>query len=277
MLEETKAEPIVSITFPIHRNVSFAKEALDSLLCQDYKNLEILFLDNSLSGLSGKFNLEDKRIKYYKLSSDLGLAEILNFAIDEAAGKYLARMDYDDVSLSNRITEQVRFMEDNLDVVISGTNIRVIGTSIDSNVIPGQEVKRKLSHDEIIKSLLANNAFFHPTVIFRLAEFRQTQLRYRKSYDSAEDLDLWCRASRVVKLANLDKALVLYRIHANQYSRLDGHTSNFKANRVRILHSLWLMRTGQIPLILGLKICIKLLFKSVELWERKRRTNFNKL
>jgi glycosyltransferase involved in cell wall biosynthesis len=268
---------LVSITFPIHKVNEFAEQALNSLLNQSYQHIEIMFLDNSLTGLHNCFDFTDQRIRYFKLPPDFGLAETLNFAIDNAKGKYLARMDYDDISLPSRILEQVRFMEENANIVISGTNIVVIGKAIDSNVEPGQEVKRKFVHNEITYGLLANNAFFHPTVIFRLDDLKKAKLRYRKAYDSAEDLDLWCRASRVVKLANLDKALVLYRVHANQYSRLDGHTSNFKANRVRIWHSLWLMRTRQIPLILGLKICIKLVFRSVELWDRKRKTNFSKL
>lgn len=267
---------LVSITFPIHKVNDFAKIALMSLLNQSYPQIEIMFLDNSLTGLHDSFDFTDQRVKYFKLPANFGLAETLNFAIDNARGKYLARMDYDDVSMPSRILEQVTFMEENPNIVISGTNIRVIGNAIDSNVEPGQEVKRKFNHDEITNSLLTNNAFFHPTVIFRLEELKKAKLRYRESYDSAEDLDLWCRASREVKLANLDKALLQYRLHPNQYSRLDGSTSNFKANKVRISHAIWLIRMRRIPLILGLKTYLRLILKSWSLWWKKRETNFSK-
>jgi len=277
VLGKIVSEPLVSITFPIHRNDPFAKEALESLLIQDYKKIEILFLDNSFSGLMGRFDLSDERIIYFRLSPNLGLSETLNFAIDKAKGKYLARMDFDDISFPNRILEQVKFMENNSDIVISGTNIIFIGDAIDSNIAPGQEVKRKLTHNEITDGLLTNNAFFHPTVIFRLDELRKSKLRYRKTYDSAEDLDLWCRASRVVKLANLDKALLWYRLHANQYSRLDGTTSNFKANAIRMRHTIWLVRRRRIAFVIGLKILIKLASKYWMLWFRARKRKFRKL
>ena len=267
---------LVSITFPIHKVNDFAEIALMSLLNQSYPQIEIMFLDNSLAGLHDSFDFTDQRVKYFKLPANFGLAETLNFAIDNARGKYLARMDYDDVSMPSRILEQVIFMEENPNIVISGTNICVIGNAIDSNVEPGQEVKRKFNHDEITNSLLTNNAFFHPTVIFRLEELKKAKLRYRKSYDSAEDLDLWCRASRVVKLANMDKALLQYRLHPNQYSRLDGSTSNFKANKVRISHAIWLIRMRRISLILGLKTCLRLILKSWSLWWKKRVTKFSK-
>lgn len=276
MKSNSDSESLVSITFPIHGDHQFAQEALNSLLCQTYPNIQIMFLDNSLNGLRRIFDFTDERIDYFRLPAHWGLAETLNFAIDNARGKYLARMDYDDISMPSRIMEQLIFMDENPNVVISGTNIRVIGNAIDRNVKPGQEVKRKFNHDEITNSLLTNNAFFHPTVIFRLEEMKKAKLRYRKSYDSAEDLDLWCRASRVVKLANLDKALLQYRLHPNQYSRLDGSTSNFKANKVRVSHAIWLIRMRRIPLILGLKTCLRLILKSWSLWWKKRETNFSK-
>lgn len=275
-MQEKPGNALVSITLPIHKKNEFAELAIKSLLNQSYKEIEIMFLDNSLNGLKDSFDLRDERISYFRLPSSFGLAETLNYAIDSAKGKYLARMDYDDVSLPGRIEEQVQFMEQNSEIVISGTNILVIGKSIDKNVVPGQEVKRKFHHDDITIGLLTNNAFFHPTVIFRLDELRRARLRYRKKYDSAEDLDLWCRASHRVKLANLDKALLKYRLHENQYSRLDGSTSNYRANQIRIRHAIWLIGNRKIALEMGVKIVMKFALKSWELWWNKRERNFRK-
>jgi len=276
MKGDLEKEILVSITFPIHNFHEYSAEALLSLLKQTYSPIEILFLDNSLRGLESSFDLSDKRIKYYKLPPEYGLSETLNFALDRANGKYLARMDYDDVAFPTRIADQVEFMENNPDIAISGTNIIVIGKSIDSNVSPGQEVKRKALHEDIVRNLLTNNAFFHPTVIFRLSEIRKYNLKYRTNFDSAEDLDLWCRASRVLTLANLDRALLQYRLHPNQYSRLDGASSNYLANRVRIRHAFWLMRTNRLDILLGAKISIKLFFKSFWLMYRKKGRHFSK-
>ena len=268
--------PLVSITFPIHKVHEFAVEALDSLLKQTYPLIEILFLDNSMHGLESKFDLSDQRIRYYKLPSDYGLSQTLNFAIEHASGEYLARMDYDDISLPNRIAHQVEFMEINRDISISGTNIIIIGSSIDDNVKPGQEVKRRFFHNEIVRNLNSNNAFFHPTVIFRLDDLRISKLRYRPKFDSAEDLDLWCRASRILKLANLDEALLMYRLHPNQYSRLDGDTSNYVADRIRLRHTIWLIVTRKSKLLAGLKTILKLYLRMRRLKSLRVKSQFDK-
>lgn len=276
MQGESNQERLVSVTFPIHKKNEFATLALESILNQSYHEIEVLFLDNSLYGLKDSFNLTDQRIKYFKLSSKFGLADTLNFAIEKAQGVYLARMDYDDIALTDRIEQQVRFMESHPEIGISGANIEVIGSSIDRNVIPGQVAKRKFTHEEITRNLLTNNAFFHPTVIFRLSEIRDKKLKYRSIYDSAEDLDLWCRASRVIKLANLDKTLLQYRIHPSQYSRLDGDSSNYLANKIRIRHAIWLIATKRIDVILGVKICLKLAYEMLELLSKKKKSKFTK-
>jgi glycosyltransferase involved in cell wall biosynthesis len=272
----TKSKPLVSITFPIHRNHQFAFEALTSILNQDYSNIEVLFLDNSQEGLKDQFDLSDNRVSYIRLPSWYGLAETLNYAIDNAQGSYLARMDYDDIALPNRISRQVNFMEENPKIAISGTNIEVIGESIDENVKPGQVVKRKLIHEELCESLMTNNAFFHPTVIFRINEIRRFGLKYRPICNSAEDLDLWLRASRFVILGNLDETLLKYRLHANQYSRLDGLTSNYIAKKVRLSHSIWLLKNRKINITLGLKLSLKLSMQIMKQLLEKRKSQFDK-
>jgi glycosyltransferase involved in cell wall biosynthesis len=268
--------PLVSVTFPIHKFNEYANESLTSILNQSYKNIEVMFLDNSQNCLQSYFDLSDKRLKYFKLPASFGLAETLNFAIEYATGKYLARMDYDDISATNRICEQVKFMELNKDIAISGTKIEIIGESIDKNVTPGQVVSRELIHEDIVKNLSSKNAFFHPSVIFRLSEIRKYNLRYRASHDSAEDLDLWTRACRVVRLANIDLALVKYRLHPNQYSRLDGDNSNYIANKIRLRHTIWLIKSGKIQFYLGSKTVIRMFLKLIltMLQSRKRFKKF---
>jgi glycosyltransferase involved in cell wall biosynthesis len=276
MKRQLKEECLVSVTFPIHKKHEFADLALNSILNQTHHRVEVLFLDNSLSGLRDSFDFTDKRIRYFRLSPSFGLADTLNFAIDQAQGTYLARMDYDDIALPERIAVQVEFMEEHPDVGVSGTNILIIGNAIDKNVSPGQEVRREFIHENITRNLLTKNAFFHPTVIFKLSEIRKHNLRYRSSYDSAEDLDLWCRASRVLKLANIDRALLKYRLHPNQYSRLDGVSSDYFANKARIVHAIWLIKTKRIEFFLGLKVCMKLTFKMLFLFPKKKRSSFKK-
>lgn len=268
--------PLVSITFPIHRFHQYATEAFTSLINQTYQNIEVMFLDNSRDGLASKFDLSDSRVQYFKLPADYGLSDTLNFALEHARGTYLARMDYDDIALPNRIEKQVAFMEKNPDIAISGTKVFVIGNSIDKNVRPGQEVGKELLHEALVRNLWSKNPFFHPTVIFRLSEIRKKNLKYRRSHDSSEDLDLWARASRVVRLANIEEPLLHYRLHPNQYSRLDGDRSSLIASRIHIKHALWLLTNRQVETWLGIKVTLKLSARIFVMLLRKRKKKFTK-
>lgn len=261
MNSEFTPKPLVSITFPIHRYHEYAEEALASILNQDYKEIEVLFLDNSDSGVSEFFDLSNRAIRYLRLPRTFGLSETLNVAIHEARGIYLARMDYDDISLPNRISKQVDYMEENPFVSISGTSILVIGDSIDDNATPGKILSRPTSHHDLKLSLISKNAFFHPTVMFRLSDIRKENLFYRPKYDSAEDLDLWSRASQKLHLGNLDVPLLKYRLHSNQYSRIDGANSNLIAIRVKMRHTFLLSKSGELNFTSGVKSFIRLLLQ----------------
>ena len=269
--------PLVSVTFPIHRYHEYAVEALKSILNQSYSNLEILFLDNSKEGLAKQFDIDDSRIKYFKLPHSYGLADTLNFALEKAEGRYLARMDYDDISFPDRISSQVEFMENHKEVAISGSFIETFGESIDRNVKPNEIVKRPVVHEELLQHLISKNPFFHPTVIFRLEVIREKKLFYNPKYDSAEDLELWCRASHQVRLANLDRVLLKYRIHSSQFSRLDGLNSTRNAIKISIRHTLWMIAHKKIPPKQGIKTLRSNIIRFAEYQSRYIRSKkFNK-
>ena len=257
--------PLVSVTFPIHKSHEFAEEALKSILVQNYRNIEVMFLDNSKEDLRTKMQLNDSRIKYFKLPESFGLSETLNFSLVNAKGKYLARMDYDDISLPNRIETQVRFMEEQPEVSISGCSIEIIGGTIDEHVGPGEIVHRPTTHEELLMHLVSKNPFFHPTVIIRLEDVRRHDLCYNTKYDSAEDLDLWSRASHKVKLANLNVVLLKYRIHPLQYSRVDGLNSSRSAVKVSMRHTFWMTWKRKIGVLRGIKTLLIYLKKYLPL------------
>lgn len=275
-MESNAKYPLVSVTFPIHRKNDFAEVALKSVLQQTYTNLEILFLDNSELGLYRQFNLADKRIRYIKLPSTFGLAETLNAGIKAATGKYLARMDYDDVNFPNRFELQVKFLEVNQNVDILGSAIEVIGEDLDFNIHPGEIHRKPSENRELRLMLLSKNAFFHPTVMFRMEPLLKNGFRYRKSYDSAEDYEMWCRCSRSLTLANLNEPLLKYRVHESQYSRLDGENSTIKAARAKAIHALWLLWKRDIDINYGLKTLLKILLRILTLQFKKKNLKFSK-
>ena len=232
---------LVSVLLPVHKDNPYLEEAIQSLLEQTYKNIEILFLDNSQNGLDKKIWNKSSKIRHIKLPGNFGLSETLNAGINESRGTFLLRMDYDDVCSSDRIYEQLKYMREHPEVGVCGSFAEVIGMDIDSNIAPGEIINRPTNPDAIIEYLLYKNPLLHPTVLMRSSMIAKYKLTYRKKFDSAEDLDLWARCAKKFKLGNVGLPLIQYRIHESQYSRVDGINSQLQSAVIRRRHSVWVM------------------------------------
>ena len=232
-------QPRVCILLPAHKTNDFIHEAIESITNQTYPNLELVILDNSVQGLELENYKTNPRIKIVKIDSRLGLSEVLNYGIKETNSAYLARMDYDDISVPERIAKQVKFLEDNRDVGIVGGFVQYIGKEYDSKSIPNSIVTRPIHHDDLLGFMLAKNPLFHPTVMFRRSQLVKMKVIYSQRYDGCEDLELWSRAVRTTKIANIPEVLLKYRTHDDQFSRLAGTDTNYLANVVKFKYAFW--------------------------------------
>lgn len=232
---------MITVLFPVHREHEFIADALKSILAQTFSDFEILVLDNSDAGIDEKiWNLSHK-IKYVRLQSGIGLSQTLNYGINISSSKYLARMDSDDVSKPERFKLQIDYLEQNPEISILGGGIEIFGFDLDSNIKVGDKVIRNIGVENVQSYLLSKNPLFHPTVMMRRQSLVDNNLLYRSKFDSAEDLDLWMRASRKVKIDSLNEVVLNYRIHLNQYSREASTESDFLATKLRIQHSIWMI------------------------------------
>lgn len=165
--------------------------AIESILAQSYKNFEfIIILDNpknlNLKNLLEQYQQFDSRIKVYVNSENIGLALSLNKGIKESTGKYIARMDADDVSLPDRLKKEYEVLDSsNIDVVFCNYTI------VDSNGTYISSVKRNYSNLKIREILPYNNIIAHPTVMFKKKLFLEVG-EYR-NFPCAQDYDLWLR------------------------------------------------------------------------------------
>lgn len=268
---------LVTVLFPVHRESPYLMEALASVLNQDFDDFEVLFLDNSELGLPKHLWNFDKRVKYVKLPANYGLSETLNYGIRNATSKYLIRMDFDDISMPSRISRQVNFMENNTEIDISGTGIRVIENFSSKATSGDVDLFRPIDWREITTYLLNKNPLFHPTVIMRRETLLKFDLFYNPKYDAAEDLELWMRASHKIKISNLGEVLLSYRLHENQFSREDGINSRFQSAKIRARHSLWFVMHHPDDWKLGIKTLGKnLSYLLGNLIRYLKRPRFNK-
>jgi len=138
---------------------------------------------------------------------NLKLIATLNKGIDLAKGKYIARMDADDISMPQRFQKQFNFMETNSDIGLLGTGFESFGSEKKG------EILYPATHDEICTMLLYQTTFSHPTIFFRTSVFKENNISFDKEFTHAEDFELWTRFVNITICANLQEVLLKYRIH----------------------------------------------------------------
>ena len=209
--------PRVTVLMPVFNGGPFLREAIQSILDQNYQDFELLiFNDGSTDNSSVTINsFADKRITGYHYEKNIGYVSRLNYGISIAKGEYIARMDADDVSLPSRLKTQVEFMDAFSEVGICGTSIEIIdelGLSLGNG--------QRYIEDEMLRiKLLADACFAHPTVIIRKSILVTNNLWYNENFAPAEDYKLWFDVSLKSDLANLPEVLLKYRIHSQQITR----------------------------------------------------------
>ena len=114
----------VSILLCVYNGASTIGNAIKSVQAQDYQNWELILIDDGSTDTTEKvclkFSRIDPRIRFVRLSSNLGLTKALNKAINYAEGEYIARIDHDDLCLQSKLTKQVHFLEQNPYICLVG-------------------------------------------------------------------------------------------------------------------------------------------------------------
>jgi glycosyltransferase involved in cell wall biosynthesis len=204
---QTVKQPLVSVLMTVYNGQEFLNMAMDSIFLQTYKNFEFVIVDDGSTDHSSSIikAYDDPRIKYlYQRNS--GQAAALNKGIEKARGKYIARMDADDISYPERLQRQVEFLENNDSVAMVGSSYDYIDE--DSGIF-AQAYHLDINRD-IKMEFLVRNPFGHGTVIIR----RQVLIDVG-GYDAAqaiEDYELWWRVAQKHEVANIPEQLYGYRI-----------------------------------------------------------------
>jgi glycosyltransferase involved in cell wall biosynthesis len=222
------SSPLVTVLMPIHNGEAFVVDAIESILGQTFRDFELLVVDDGSTDRSVEIVEEyaDSRIRLVCNERQIELIRTLNRGLDLARGKYVARMDADDISLPERLERQVDFMEANPDVGICGTWLVTMGDH------EGGILSYPKSAEEIRCRLLFNSPIGHPTVCMRREMLVCHELRFDEEYPHAEDYELWSRASDVFPLANLDLVLLRYRIHAGSVSQKNRDAQEATVKRI---------------------------------------------
>jgi glycosyltransferase involved in cell wall biosynthesis len=209
--------PKVSVVMPVYQDEQYLQQAIDSILGQTFRDFELLIIseaDSSDNTISIINSYSDSRIRHFHNRSRLGLVRSLNVGIQKARGEYVARMDSDDVCRPQRLSKQVRFLDEHGEVGVLGASAVIIN----QQGKPYARFSAPTMPELIDWFLLFGEALAHPTVMIRKSTCQELS-GYAYEYPYAEDYDLWLRARRVTRIANLPDALLQLRKHTANISR----------------------------------------------------------
>jgi len=202
----------ISVLMPVYNGERYLEEAIRSILTQRFSDFEFLIFNDGSTDRSKEIvtSFHDPRIKLIDSDRNQGYVPLLNAGLRLARGKYIARMDADDVSHPDRFLKQFDFLEQHPDHVLCGTRFITLNE---------RQVAFLPEHDEEIRlKLLYITPFCHPSVMLRADVFRNHQIFYNEGHMPAEDHELWVRLSEFGKFANLPEPLLEYRVHDNNIS-----------------------------------------------------------
>ncbi len=182
------------------------------MLAQTFTDFELIVLndcspDNAEAILD---TYDDPRIVRYKGEKNVGLSNVLNVGIEMARGKYIARMDSDDISLPQRLQVQVDYLDKHPDVDLVSVGMRLFGAKEGTWI-------REINPEKVKIEAMFHSPVLHASSVWRKDAFEKQGLRFRQEMVPAEDYDLWTRAMlKGLKLVNLPEVLYEYRIHEAQ-------------------------------------------------------------
>ncbi|MFV0186645.1 glycosyltransferase [Empedobacter falsenii] len=239
----------VSVVLPVYNGELYLKDAISSILNQTFNDFEFIIIndgstDNSLNIIN---SFDDNRIVLIDQQNQ-GLAKSLNNGLKKAKGKYIARMDADDIALPNRFERQIQYLKEN-------PNIKLLGTAIDMIDKDGNIIATDVPYtgDAFLKKFLkkVGNPFKHPTVIFD----REIALKvggYNENIGKYfEDYFLWNEIAHYGDIEILNEVLLKYRVtpgsimssvKSNDFSKFMVHIINkrsftekdfFEMNRIK--------------------------------------------
>lgn len=203
--------PLVTVLMPVYNAKRFLGPAIRSVLSQTFVDFELLIIDDGSTDETEQIikSFPDPRIRVLSNGNNIGLIKSLNRGIGEAHGKYIARIDADDLCLPTRLADQVEVLEGQGDVglVASWTEV------IDENDRTKGFGRWCLSPEAIYYVLHFRQCLTHSSVIFRTGLVRELG-GYSEQAIRTEDFDLWHRISKVSRIIQLQKVLVKWRTHA---------------------------------------------------------------
>jgi len=204
------AEMKCSVLLPVYNGSPHLVAAVESILSQDEDDFELLIIDDCSNDGSAevvrRYAKVDARVRAMFHTKNIGLSATLNEGLAEARSEFVVRMDHDDIAMPRRLSTQIGFLCEHPEVAVAGSFVYHMGRDRQHDRL----VELPVEHSEIVRILLHRNCLYHPSVILRRSEILALG-GYRAEFKNSEDYDLWLRAGKTYRLANIPVPLLRYR------------------------------------------------------------------
>ena len=234
--------PEVTVLLSCYNGERWLAEAIESVLNQTFEGFEFIIVDDGSSDNSlaiiNNYALQDSRIIVIA-KNNTGLADSLNVGIKKASGKWIARLDADDICLPMRLELQLAMAKAKPDVIYIGTGLFHMDEA--GNVSKSFSYPRK--HSALLKSLTHIGMFPAHSSAFYRADIVLEIGGYRPRIKRSQDWDLWLRLSEKGALTSIVEPLIKLRLHSGQISHEDSGRRQIIDSRCAVT-SYWIRRMG---------------------------------
>lgn len=203
-----KDSPLVSVVLPVYNRPSVVN-TINSVLGQTYRNFELIIIDNASTDVTVNAikQLRDERIRLIVNEENRGQTYSINRGLKLSTGKYIARIDADDLMAPERLEKQVDFMEAHPNYGLVGSWVQYI-TLDDKKAFV---VKMPVSDESMRVMQTIACGMFHPAAMMRKSVLEQYDITYAPDIRMAEDYDMWRKIMEHAKALNLPEVLTYYR------------------------------------------------------------------
>lgn len=225
-------KPLISVIMPVYNAADYVEMAIKSILDQTETNFEFLIIDDSSQDESWKiissYAKKDSRIKAFRNKDNIGLVKSLNKLLPKTKGQYIARMDADDISLSNRFEKQIKFLQKNPELVACGGQVTIIDSQ---NKILSK--KYFPTNADICYEKIMNYMVIQPPVLMAKGDVMRN-LRYDNHIFKNDDISMHFKLLSKGPINNVKEMIFKYRYLPNSITHKNPKKVYFLALRVRM-------------------------------------------
>ena len=216
-------KPTVSVLMSVFNGERYLQQSIDSILNQSFANFEFVIVDDGSSQAVKRILAaqKDPRIVLITNQLNIGLTKSLNLGLEHCCGKYIARMDSDDIAHSERLRRQVDLLDNQPEIAVVGAQIRVI--NCEGKIIRYNQIKRGTTALSCRWQHLFDSPVAHSSAMFRREVIYNKLSGYDENFTTSQDYELWSRVIKNHDITNIKEVLLDFRVHSEsvskQYSR----------------------------------------------------------